>query len=190
MPVVELSPGFLFFLALLAQFAGTELFWPYLAAALTHELGHLAALWMVGGRLRRLRLGFCDLCMDISPLPPLRELLTILAGPLANLLCTCALGRMVPNFAVLSLLLAAYNLLPLRPLDGGRALYCLMGERGSALTNWMENLLGAALLAASLWSAWTLRIGFWPLALTAGVLLRLILLRLREKAVAFPSSSG
>ena len=56
---------------------------------------------------------------------PGRELICILAGPAASLLLLC-LARIFPRVAICGLIQGCYNLLPIAPLDGGRALHCLL----------------------------------------------------------------
>ena len=81
----------------------------------------------------------------------------VLAGPGANLLCALALaagGETVPAGAHLTLCL--FNLLPVRPLDGGRALYLavswLAGPRaGERAARWVGTMTGALLGTALVW---------------------------------------
>lgn len=108
-----------------------------LSAAALHELGHLAALRYFGVRLRALRLTALGAVLDAPALARLsypRELTVTLSGIAVNFLCALplsALGRHTGAdiFYLLAgahLVLAAFNLLPISPLDGARALALLL----------------------------------------------------------------
>ena len=111
-----------------------------LLAAAIHEGGHLAALRLFRIPVEGLRLGARGAVIHArgaSRLSYGRELCVTLAGPAVNLLCA-------PLFAVCSArygwdwglmfagahaVLGVYNLLPIPPLDGARALYLLVACR-------------------------------------------------------------
>lgn len=97
-----------------------------LSAAALHELGHLTALKLLGGRVTALRLSVfgAEMRVDGAGLSYGKELAAVLAGPLTNLLAGLVLAWCgCPAAAGAHLVLCAFNLLPVRPLDGGRALY-------------------------------------------------------------------
>ena len=101
------------------------------AALLTAATGAIAArrldLPLDGGaRVRELRVSVfgAELMTSAARLSYPGEIAAVLAGPAVNLLCALVLGgahAWVAAGAHLSLCL--FNLLPVRPLDGGRALY-------------------------------------------------------------------
>lgn len=186
---IEITPGFPAFLLLLHVWGGSA-FWPILAAMSVHELAHIAALLLFGGRLEGLRLGFAQLTLRTGFLSVRAELVGTAAGPAVNLLCGCLLGRAAPVFAAASLLLGAFNLLPLWPLDGGRllrtALTAALGARGETVSRFIEGAFLAAFALIALTPALRQRAGLWPLAAAGLTLLRLGWMRHEEKAVAFP----
>ena len=143
---------------------------------LVHELSHVAALLLLGQRITGLTLDARGLCIGYDgTCSPLGHIVAALAGPLGGALYALVgftgIHRLRQS-ACLSLVLTAFNLLPLMPLDGGRVFYqvCVLalgetrGERlcrtvsaalltllllgGVALAAWKKS---TALLAASIW---------------------------------------
>ena len=125
----------------------------YARLALTvtvHELGHVAALILCGAQVCGLRMEGCGLVLRCTPPEgALRTVTAALAGPAAGAGLFCILrGLGYTVCAELSLLFSCVNLLPVLPLDGGRALYAalsaLAGERAAERT---LDVLGLALFA-------------------------------------------
>ena len=108
---------------------GTALFF-LLLAALCHEAGHLAALWLLGARVKRIRLGWlgAEICSDTARLSYVQEIFCVLAGPAVNLLLGLALARISDAYllAGASVVQGLFNLLPVPSLDGGTALHLLV----------------------------------------------------------------
>ena len=126
---VRVSGGFWLLAAWFTLVNGWRLLAVILSAALLHELGHLLVLGLLGGRVTGLRVSVfgAELTTDAARLSYPGEIAAVLAGPAVNLLCGLALAGLrawVAAGAHLSLCL--FNLLPVRPLDGGRALYLLI----------------------------------------------------------------
>ena len=105
-----------------------------------HELGHFAALILCGAQVCGLRMEGCGLVLRCTPTEgALRTVTAALAGPAAGAGLFCILrGLGYIACAELSLLFSCVNLLPVLPLDGGRALYAalsaLAGERAAERT--------------------------------------------------------
>ena len=103
-----------------------------LLTAALHECGHLAVLRLFHVPIEGLRLTALGAVLYADGAQRLsygRELLVTLAGPTANLICALLAGAFAKYwttlyvFAGANAVLCAYNLLPIQPLDGGRALY-------------------------------------------------------------------
>ena len=143
---------------------------PWLAAALVaaavHELFHLGAVWLLGGRVGHVRIGAAAAVMDASNLEPGASLLAILAGPVGSFLLF-ALCRNFPKVAICAGVQGLFNLLPIFPLDGGRmletGLQMLCPEKGEKLALWIQRITLAVITAAALWASIALHLGIGPL---------------------------
>ena len=136
------TPGFLLLAAALYFVSGGAALTAFFTAALAHELGHLLAIWLTGAAIYRVRLTAAGLVIEYGGLLTRRQEMGIVAaGPVAGLLFAlgCFLADM-PYFryaGAIALLAAAFNLLPVPPLDGGRlarfALTAALPEKSAAV---------------------------------------------------------
>ncbi len=140
-----------------------------LGALLLHETGHLLSARGLGYRVRSLELWPFGAAVAADVGTGSRGALAVaLAGPLCSLTAAAMsllLLRLLPGtegvmepFFSMNLCLAAANLLPAEPLDGGRALSALLAGplgtlRARRLTAWTGLLLGGALLGLGIWGA-------------------------------------
>ena len=176
---VEVTGGFLLLLAWLNYLDRSFLVPRALAACAAHELGHIAAIRLLGGDVRGIRLTAigAELVLE-RPLAYWQEGLSALAGPGINLLLALAGCQFAITFAGLNLALALFNLLPMGRLDGGRAVCCtlsLLAGPGAAdrVGRWLDCLCAASVTAAGLFL--TLQSGNITLLLAALWLLAVFL---------------
>lgn len=99
----------------------------FLLSALLHESAHLLFLSVFHVPLREISVspGGCVIRGDFSRCSYVGEALIHAAGGSANLLCAFLFSGIFPRFALSSLALGLFNLLPLSSLDGGRMLSAL-----------------------------------------------------------------
>lgn len=148
---IQISMGFCLLAAWFGVVNGWRLLAIILSAAVVHELGHYLVLRKLGACVTALRIGVFGAVLETNRrrLSYGGELLAVLAGPGANLLCAVVLTGLggvrwaVPVGAHLAL--CTFNLLPVWPLDGGRALYLLTAWfAGPAAAEWAVRWISAA----------------------------------------------
>ena len=135
MKKINISPGAILLLSAVSFFGGILDLSALLTAAFVHELGHMAALKISGGRIRTISFGFTGAVIEYSGvLTRSSELFSILAGPLSGAAlayATSYIGNTQHNIFMLktagySAVLTAFNMLPAKALDGGRALNVIL----------------------------------------------------------------
>ncbi|MBQ8382858.1 MAG: site-2 protease family protein [Clostridia bacterium] len=102
------------------------------SAVLIHELTHLTVLWLAGGSATSLTVTPMGLSIERSGLlSHWGEILLSLSAPLANLLLAAlyAYLRLDSCTVEVNLGFGLLNLLPIYPLDGGKALMALLSIR-------------------------------------------------------------
>lgn len=112
-----------------------------------HELAHIIALRFFGLKVKSVRAELTGLCIDYCGFAePVAHIAAAFAGPAGGFIYAYAASLIARETgcawmelsAGISLLLSVFNLLPVLPLDGGRALYAalaaLTGERAAERT--------------------------------------------------------
>ena len=106
----------------IAFFIWNKGFAKLLAAVLLHELGHSLAARALGRKNQVLTLTPLGCSLYVGELTGSAAVAVYLAGPVVSLL-------LLPLLYPQTLWVFAFNILPVMPLDGGRVLAALAGER-------------------------------------------------------------
>lgn len=126
------------------------------AAACIHEVAHIAAIYLWGGRIQQIRLEPFGAVIEAEGIEGTREVFCALAGPLGSLLLVLLI-RKAPLLGLCGLIQGMFNLFPVYPMDGGRAILRLLegcipkhAERVAFIIEMSAFvvLLGAAILGA------------------------------------------
>ncbi|MBQ7230624.1 MAG: hypothetical protein IJX04_06975 [Oscillospiraceae bacterium] len=117
---VKTDGGFWLVLGLMVLLFPLRFLLGVLLAAFVHELGHLLAVRLTGGRVLGIRLHACGARIEAAPMEPGQAAVCALAGPAAGAVCILA-WRWFPELALAALVQTGFNLIPIYPLDGGRA---------------------------------------------------------------------
>lgn len=109
-------------------------------SSLLHETGHLFVMTGLGNKPQAVRFEITG--MNIIRQPDLKistknEILIALGGPLINLICfllsvviRCVYkNESILTFGCINLILMTFNLLPIKKLDGGMALYYTLSQK-------------------------------------------------------------
>lgn len=147
-------------------------------AAAVHELCHIFAVKICGSNLRKIEIGAFGAVIDVLPMSRGKELLCALAGPAGGLMLLL-FARWLPRVAVCAAFQSLYNLLPVYPLDGGRALRCgaallLPPPLADGVCLWTERVVKALVLGVGIYGCCIMKLGILPLILA-------ILLAVRDK---------
>ena len=164
----QISAGAILAAALIYYFTDSDFWLALLPAVLAHEMGHLGAIKLLGFRVRGFRMEWNGLCIDYTGAGNRAgEIAIAAAGPLAGFLYAGAASRFGSTFhqetallsAGFSLLLSFFNLLPIRPLDGGQIAEAVCkvlfgAPRGEVFACYMEIAAASALTLAGAWLLW------------------------------------
>lgn len=118
---VNHSGGGCIFLALLCLILPLDWMIAAITAGAFHELCHVLAVKLTGGTIYDLKIGTEGAVMDVSCQSFGSELICALAGP-AGSISLLLFAEYMPKVAICGMVQGIYNLLPVYPLDGGRAL--------------------------------------------------------------------
>ena len=174
---IEVRPAAAVSFGLLLALDPADLLLPLLLAASLHEAGHLLALRLCRVGVSLLQIGFGGAILHTAPMGRWEAALTAAAGPAVNLLLFALLRPTAPVFALMNLMLAAGNLLPVFPLDGGRILSALCPNLAPRIGDAVLLLI----LLCSMVACVHHHLGLWPLLCSAALLAKTAVSRLQEE---------
>ena len=144
---VTVSSGTWFLLALMILLLPLPWLLALTVSSAVHELCHLTAVRITGAQITGFRIGAGGMYLETVPLPPLRRFVCSIAGPVGTLFLLL-FARWMPRTALCAAVQSCYHLLPVFPLDGGRALESLCDYFGwdSRLCGYIEKVVFLLLL--------------------------------------------
>lgn len=132
-----ISVSFVIVLTLILLSGFNECMLYALIASLMHEMGHLILIVAFGGRVEGIRLKAfaAEIKINERQFTYKREALISLGGPIMNILSGIISLRLfgINTFAVTSVLLGGFHLLPVDGMDGGNAVKAVIFEKGKGI---------------------------------------------------------
>ena len=173
---VSVSPGICFLLAFWMLILPIKWLFAMVAAAGFHELCHYGMVHLVRGKVISVQISGFGARMEVDGLSDGKELICALAGPAGGLILLI-FARWIPRIAICAAVQALYNLLPVYPLDGGRALRCgatlmLPPDKADKFCVWAERIALCAISVLALYGTIWLDLGLFPVLMAAFLILK------------------
>ncbi len=120
MSYIKFRPAFYLSIAVYLLLVPVSWLSAWLIAAMVHELFHIIALKLCGFSINGIIIGASGAQIKTNAYPGIKMILCAMAGPLSGFLLLILL-RCFPRVAICGLVQSLGNLIPMYPLDGGRA---------------------------------------------------------------------
>lgn len=148
----------------------------WICAVFVHELSHYIALKLLNIQIFQIIVGANGVIMETEEGNDLKMCICALAGPLGGL-SLLAFLHSAPRLALCALILSSYNLLPIYPLDGGRAVRGLIqhffsGKTAPKIICFVEYSAIILILAASIFASFYMKLGLLPIICSVWLILR------------------
>lgn len=139
----------------------------WILAVAVHELSHFLALKACQVTIYNVRVRGLGIVINTAQMTKKQELICSLAGPFGGL-CMLAFAHFLPCTAICAFVQSLYNLLPILPLDGGRALGCILCKifgdaRGRKISAAIGYAIILILAVLGIYLAWWLKMGLLPI---------------------------
>lgn len=170
---VSVKPEFCIILALALLILPIKWIFAWFFASVFHEFCHYAALKLSGCKVLRVQINLNGAVMETNLLSCTTEILCALAGPFGGL-SLLLIAKWCPRIAICGCFQSLYNLIPIFPLDGGRAVTSLFNiffpnTKVTLIQNILESCILLGFLVLGIYAAMVLQLGILPL-LFAGIL--------------------
>ena len=142
---VEITFWFVAFITFIISLNAPSNVFVTVISSLLHEMGHLLIMTSVGNKPQAVRFEITGMNIIRQPdykISTKNEILISLGGPFINLICfsisviiLCIYQNdNVLTFGCINLILMIFNLLPIKKLDGGMALYYALSQKYDNIT--------------------------------------------------------
>lgn len=159
----------------------------WIVAVLSHEFSHCVALFLCGIPIKGIYMGNGGARIQTHSLSHWQTILCSLAGP-AGGFALLLIRDIFPQAVLCSLILSGYNLLPVFPLDGGRALRslaCLLlpAHCAEMVCFFFEMIVFLTVIVLGIVMTFQWNLGMIPLTAAALFLLRMHRIKIPCKSI-------
>ena len=139
----------------------------WVGATVFHELFHILALKLSGCNIISVQIGLNGTIIETDFPDKRKEIFSALSGPLGSFLLILT-AKWCPRLAICGLFQCAYNLIPIYPMDGGRAVRGILEKMFSVETSEriersLENCVLGLILFLGLYAFFRLKLGLVPI---------------------------
>lgn len=171
----KFQPGFFLSLSIACVLLPFKWIIAWLVSIFVHEFGHYMALRITHSEVYGISVGVMGIRIDTAPGFGWKGALCAVAGPVCGFLLL-GIARWCPRVAICGLLNSTINMLPLYPLDGGRALRCLLDylreHHNSKIVTTIEDIVALMLYVLIIWLTTRFWLGPIPLLVLSFLLIR------------------
>ena len=161
-PKIKISIPFFVLLGILYIMDRNAAFLPTLIAVCIHELSHIIAIKLCGGKIEKIDVRAFGIRIDVPELQYIsycREIIIAAAGPAAGIITAVFASASARAFDIdflrffsgVNLVISAINLIPVYPLDGGRIVLSLalsfLSLRAAYFVSYAMTLLSVGILS-------------------------------------------
>ncbi len=163
----SVKPGVYFFLAVLILLVPLRWLLGSVVSVVVHEISHIFAIRCFGIPIHSVQIDVSGARIHTPEMPLWQELVCTLAGPFGGILLLLT-ARWFPVTALCAGFHTLYNLLPVYPQDGGRALLCgaslLLPERwANIICQIVEFACLAGVVILGIYGTFALKVGILPM---------------------------
>lgn len=179
------QPGFYISIALALLIVPVRWVIGWFLAVFFHEFSHYIALRLCKVPVFRITVGAFGADIQVGEITLWQEVVCALAGPIGSLVLLLLL-RVFPYVSLCALGQALFNLIPIYPMDGGRAVtgicIALMGERtGLLFSKAISYFLLILLFCASLLTSLRYKLGFLPIVVAILIIFRAVKIPCKDR---------
>jgi len=166
---IYFARGMYLYLAILILLVPLRWLFAMCIGAAVHELLHILALKLFRIHIYSIKIGPMGAAIHTQMISHQQELICALAGPIGAL-SLLLFVKWIPMIALCVFFQSLYNLLPIYPFDGGRALHCifhmLLPERYADVSfDVFQKILLGTIFVAALYAAFRYHLGILPILL-------------------------
>lgn len=183
---IIIEPSFYVGICLLLLLIPLDWVFAWFLAAAFHEMCHILLICLLKYRIYSIKTSITGMTMHTENMKQAHEMIVALAGPVGSLLLLF-FARFIPAIALCAMFQSAYNLIPVFPYDGGRALRCfflsvfpdIIGEKVFVV---IENIFLILLGLVTAYFMIRFNLGLFPILMMLSVLLKKRILKIPCKA--------